>query len=65
MAKSRFSILQEQFLITLGLSADSDAADIEGVVSKKLMREGFSKGHKTINQVGRMCEDILDIIGEE
>ncbi len=65
MAKSRFNPLQEQFLISLGLSADSDAADIEDVVSKKLIREGFNKGHKTVNQTGRMCEAILDIIGEE
>ncbi|MBO4819118.1 MAG: hypothetical protein J5528_03160 [Firmicutes bacterium] len=65
MAKNRFNEMQEKFLISLGLSADSDAADIEDTVSKKLMREGFGKGHKTINQTGRMCEAILDIIGEE
>lgn len=57
--------MQEDFLTSLGLSADSDAADIEDVVSRKLIQEGFGKGHKKINQTGRICEAILDIIGEE
>lgn len=63
--KNRFNSYQEQFLISLGLKADDDTVIIEDVVSKKLMREGFDKGHRNINQIGRTCEAILDILGEE
>jgi len=65
MPNKRFSNTQIDFLKSIGLSADSDAADIEGIVSKKLMQDGFDKGHKNINQMGIMCEAILDIIGDE
>lgn len=65
MKNRTFNNLQVSLLKELGLDIGSDAADIEDAVSTKLIREGFDKSHKNINQTGIICESILDVIGDE
>lgn len=61
---------QRKYMIKIGLHldfdnlSDDDIVMIDDVVGDRLMMIGFDKDYEP-NWDGRMCESILDVIGEQ
>lgn len=55
---------QKNFLISIGVNPNDDLNEIEDAVSDYLMKKCFDESYHP-NQEGRMCESILDYIGEQ
>lgn len=64
-----FNEKQKEFIRSLGFDVDFDnlsdneCVDIEEAVADKLMYAGFEADYE-INSLGRMCMDIIHIMGE-
>jgi len=65
-----FNQEQIKYMIKIGLNlnfdnlSDDDIIKIDDVVGDRLMTVGFDKNYEP-NWDGRMCESILDVIGEQ
>lgn len=61
---------QRKYMIKIGLNldfddlSDDDIVKIDDVVGDRLMMVGFDENYEP-NWDGRMCESILDVIGEQ
>ena len=67
MISLNFTENQIEFMQQLGIEADfsnitdEDIVEIEDVVSEYLQQKGFDSNY-SINDDGKMCESILDIL---
>lgn len=65
-----FNQEQIKYMIKIGLNlnfdnlSDDDIIKIDDVVGDRLMMVGFDENYEP-NWDGRMCESILDVIGEQ
>ena len=61
---------QWDFLESLGIEdRDYSQDEIDDIViealADELMQHGFAEEQENVNEIGAMCEDIIDAIGEQ